>query len=75
MLETDAIFKGFDNMESADYSEAHFSWFTSRSLTDNADDPTYGDGYLCETPYMTGGNWIISAGSLSRWTGAAEDSD
>ncbi len=75
MLETDAILKGFDSIESADYSEAHFSWFTSRSLTDNTDDPTYGDGYISDTPYMVGGNWIISAGSLSRWTGAAEDSD
>ncbi len=75
MLESDAILKGFDDSENADYSEAHFSWFTSRSLTDNPDDPTYGDGYLSETPYATGGNWIISAGSLARWTGAAQDSD
>ncbi len=75
MLESDAILKGIDDVESADYSEAHFSWFTSRSLTDNPDDPTYGDGKICETPYMIGGNWIISAGSLARWKGAAEDSD
>lgn len=75
MLETDAILKGIDDPETADYSEAHFSWFTSRSLTDNVDDPTYGDGYLDETPYTTGGNWIISAGSLARWNGAAEDAD
>ncbi|MBQ2973983.1 MAG: hypothetical protein IJE19_06485 [Clostridia bacterium] len=75
MLESDAILKGFDDIESADYSEAHFSWFTSRSLTDNADDLAYGDGYLNDTPFMTGGNWIIAAGSLARWTGAAEDAD
>ncbi len=75
MLESDAILKGIDDIGSADYSEAHFSWFTSRSLTDNADDPTYGDGYLDESPFMTGGNWIIAAGSLARWTGAAEDAE
>lgn len=75
MLETDAIIKGFDDIGSADYSEAHFSWFTSRSLTDNADDPTYGDGYISDEPYLSGGNWIIAAGSLSRWTGAAEEAD
>lgn len=74
LLESDAILKGIDD-ESADYSEAHFSWFTSRSLTDNIDDSTYGDGLLAETPFKTGGNWIISAGSLARWTGAAEDAD
>lgn len=74
MLESDAILKGIDDT-SADYSEAHFSWFTSRSLTDNTSDPTYGDGRLAETPFMTGGNWIIAAGSLARWTGAAEDAD
>ncbi len=74
MLESDAILKGIDD-ESADYSEAHFSWFTSRSLTSDTTDPTYGDGYVDETPFMTGGNWIIAAGSLSRWTGAAEDAD
>lgn len=75
MLESDAIIKGVDDIGSADYSEAHFSWFTTRSLTDNTADPTYGDGYLDEDPFMTGGNWIIAAGSLARWTGAAEDSD
>lgn len=75
MLETDAVLKGIDDIETANYSEAHFSWFTSRSLTDNINDPAYGDGYLNETPYISGGNWIISAGSLARWNGAAEDSD
>ena len=75
MLETDAILNGIDDIESADYSEAHFSWFTARSLTTDTDDPTYGDGSLSDTPYKTGGNWIISAGSLARWSGAAEDVD
>lgn len=75
MLESDAIIKGFDDAESADYSEAHFSWFTSKSLTDNQEDPTFGDGYLNDDPFMAGGNWIIAAGSLARWMGAAEDAD
>lgn len=75
MLESDAILKGIDDAESADYSEAHFSWFTSRSLTDNTEDSTYGDGRTDEAPFVTGGNWIIAAGSLARWTGAAEDTD
>lgn len=75
MLESDAILKGFDDAETADYSEAHFSWFTSKSLTDNTEDSAYGDGRSDDAPFMTGGNWIIAAGSLARWTGAAEDAD
>ncbi len=75
MLESDAVLKGIDDIETADYSEAHFSWFTSRSLTDNSADPTYGDGRLDDSPYVTGGNWIIAAGSLARWMGAAEEAD
>lgn len=75
MLESDAIIKGIDDAETADYSEAHFSWFTSKSLTDNSEDSTYGDGRADDDPFMVGGNWIIAAGSLARWTGAAEDAD
>lgn len=75
MLESDAVLKGIDELESADYSEAHFSWFTSRSLTDNTDDSAYGDGRDDDDPFMTGGNWIIAAGSLARWMGAAEETD
>lgn len=74
MLESDAVIKGIDDVETADYSEAHFSWFTSKSLTANEEDPTYGDGCNYDSPFKVGGNWIIAAGSLARWTGAAEDS-
>lgn len=75
MLESDAILKGIDDAAGADYSEAHFSWFTSKSLTDNENDSAYGDGVNDDSPFMVGGNWIIAAGSLARWMGAAEDAD
>ncbi|MBQ2904481.1 MAG: hypothetical protein IJE48_08810 [Clostridia bacterium] len=75
MLESDAILNDIDDLTTADYSEAHFSWFTSKSLTDNTDDPTYGDGFNFDSPFEVGGNWMIAAGSLARWTGAAEDAD
>ncbi len=75
MLETDAIVKNIDSADNADYSEAHFSWFTSKSLTDNTADPTYGDGINLEEPFEAGGNWLIAAGSLARWTGAASEAD
>ena len=39
-LETDSIIKGYDTIDNADYSEAHLSWFSGRSLTENTDDPT-----------------------------------
>lgn len=75
MLESDAILNGMDDIDTADYSEAHFSWFTSKSLTSNVADPTYGDGRDEESPFYAGGNWLIAAGSLARWTGAAENVD
>lgn len=75
MLETDAILKGIDDAATADYSEAHFSWFTAKSLTENEEDSAYGDGVNEESPFMVGGNWIIAAGALARWMGAAEDAD
>lgn len=75
LLETDAIIQGFDDIETADYSEAHFSWFTAMSLTDNTEDSTYGDGKNSDAPFVTGGNWVLSAASLARWVGMAEDAD
>lgn len=74
-LESDSILQGIDTVETADYSEAHFSWFTARSLTDNVNDPNYGEGYNSDSPYVAGGNWLIAAGALARWNGMAEESD
>lgn len=74
-LESDAILQGIDSIDSADYSEAHFSWFTARSMTDNVSDPNYGEGYNSDSPYVAGGNWLMSAGSLARWNGMAEEVD
>lgn len=73
LLESDSILQGIDSMDSADYSEAHLSWFTANSLTDDTSDPTYGDGTTSDTPFVTGGNWAYAAASLARWSGAAED--
>ncbi len=74
-LESDAILQGIDDIATADYSEAHFSWFTARSMTDNVNDPNYGEGYNADSPYVSGGNWLMAAGSLARWNGMAEDND
>lgn len=74
-METDSIIQGIDDIETADYSESHFSWFTARSLTSDENDPTYGDGCISDSPYLTGGNWLIAAASLARWNGLAEEND
>ncbi len=74
MLESNALVKEIVT-ENPDYSEAHFSWFTSKSMTSDSNDLTYGDGRNVESPYVAGGNWIISAGSLARWTGPANEID
>ncbi len=65
--ETSALKKGLT--ETADYSEAHLTWFGLRSLSDNVSDPTYGDGIFCESPYTDGGNWVRSVFALARWSG------
>lgn len=74
-LETDSIIQGFDTVENADYSEAHLAWFGGRSMTDNTEDPTYGDGINYDSPFLIGGNWLTVTGPLARWNGAANETD
>lgn len=64
-----------ENQSRFDFSEAHHVWFAHRSLIDDPDDPTSGDGLTVESPYESGGNWLHSAFSLSRGSGFAYDSD
>ncbi|MBE6771496.1 MAG: hypothetical protein E7547_05050 [Ruminococcaceae bacterium] len=74
-LESDSIIKGIDSVETADYSEAHLAWFNGKSFTENEEDPTYGDGYNYESPFLEGGSWEITAVTLSRGSGLAEESE
>lgn len=69
--ETSALKKGL--ADSADYSEAHLTWFGLRSLSDNEDDPTHGDGIFCDSPYTDGGNWVRSVFALARWSGVQQE--
>ena len=75
MLESDSIIKGYETLESADYSESHITWFSGRSLTPDTNDLAYGDGRTAAEPYDFGGNWMIAAGVLSRWSGVANEED
>jgi len=75
MLESDSIIKGCETLENADYSESHLTWFSGRSLTPNTSDLAYGDGRNSAEPYNYGGNWMIAAGVLSRWSGVANEED
>ena len=75
LLESDSIKKGYKTLSQADYSEAHHVWFTGRGLAQDENDLAYGDGYAIDEPYNQGGNWRISAASLARWTGAANESE
>lgn len=74
-LESDSIAKGITEKETTDFSEAHLSWFASRSATDNENDPTYGDGKNIESPYLQGGNWRVATAALARRSGLANESD
>lgn len=72
-LESDSIVNA--GAEAPDFSEAHFSWFASRGLAKDTQDPTYGDGVDVESPYRKGGNWVIATSALARWTGMANEID
>lgn len=74
-LETDSIMKGLTEAESTDFSEAHLSWFASRTLTDNENDLAYGDGINHDSPYLKGGNSMIASAALARRSGLANESD
>ena len=77
-LESDSIVKGIDDLETADYSEAHLVWFAKNSATTDTTHPTYGEGSTNSDPYTgssAGGNWQYSTNALARWSGLAEDSD
>ncbi len=74
LLESDSIVKGYKTKEEADFSEAHHLWFVCRGRAESEDDLAYGDGYAIEDPLDRGGSWRISAASLSRWSGAANES-
>ncbi len=75
LMESDSIVKGYKTLETADFSEAHHAWFTGRGRAESENDLTGGEGYYVDEPYLKGGNWKISAASLARWTGAANESD
>ncbi len=68
-LETSSIMQGFDTLETADYSEAHLSWFGQNELTTDTTDPTYGDGRIVASPFLTGGNWFGATATLARGSG------
>lgn len=77
-FETDSIVKGIDDLETADYSEAHLVWFAKNSATTDTTHPTYGEGSTNADPYTgssAGGNWKYSTDALARWSGLAEDSN
>ncbi len=75
MLETNSIMKGYKTAASADFSEAHLTWFTGRGLAQDTNNPAYGDGYDIERPFYYGGNWRRGVATLARWSGVADESE
>ncbi|MBQ3150156.1 MAG: hypothetical protein IJB86_02795 [Clostridia bacterium] len=68
-LETSSIMQGFDTLETADYSEAHLTWFTQNGLSQDLTDGTYGDGQVSDHPYLVGGNWMYATSTIGRGAG------
>ena len=75
VLESYDISHGYAALGDADYSETHLAWFTHKSLSTNADDSTYGDGFNRDSPYLNGGNWCYTVGTLARWSGINDETD
>lgn len=74
-LEADAVSKGFKTTSNADFSEAHLAWFTYADPTVTTD-PTYGDNHnVTSNAYLYGGNWLLAAATLAKWSGIANESD
>lgn len=71
-LEIDSIKNGYTYMEDTDFSESHLVWFTYSGSKD-AEDPLYGEYYNTNLPYDLGGNWQRSSGTLSKWSGPANE--
>lgn len=59
----------------SDFSEAHLVWFSRNSATTDVNSLAYGDGLTHSAPYSVGGNWMYSTAALTRWSGAAAESD
>lgn len=74
-LESDSIASGITEKENTDFSEAHLSWFASRPVTDDENDPAGDDGTNIASPYLQGGNWRIATAALARRSGIANESD
>lgn len=72
-LESSCLMKGIYGIP--DLSEAHLVFFGENSLTTSPFDPTSGDGCLSSDPYQTGGNIFTAMNALSRWSGAAQETD
>lgn len=71
--ETSIIKKGFETADTADYSEAHLTWFGLRTVSDTKKDSASGDGITSPSPYTDGGNWVRSVFALARWSGVEKE--
>lgn len=76
-LESNQIIKKQQTADSIDLSESHLSWYTYHPSF-IADDLLYGEGI--QTPgagntsaYMDGGNSVLAAFTLARWSGAVKE--
>lgn len=76
-LESDAIAKGYYTAETADFSEAHLTWFTYSVINDESNPNNGEGGKLADdtVPYRYGGNWKRAASTLSQGIGIANESD
>jgi len=74
-MEIDACKQGYSKSNTVDFSESHLVWYTYSADT-NKSSPLFGEQYISDdSPYLIGGNWNRATGTLSRWSGVANESD
>ena len=76
-LESNQIVKKQQTAESIDLSESHLSWYTYHPSF-IADDLLYGEGIQTSgagntSAYIDGGNSVLAAFTLARWSGAVKE--
>lgn len=75
VLESAAISQGYAQLEDADFSESHLIWFGQNGKSADPSDHNYGEGKNNADPYHYGGNWMVTASALSKWSGIAAEAD
>ncbi|MBP9989769.1 MAG: leucine-rich repeat protein, partial [Ruminococcus sp.] len=73
--ESSLITQGYATKDNIDLSEAHLSWFTFNSAVSGSSNPVELDNIASDDPFDNGGNSVMAAATVARWSGLAKEAD